>query len=256
MADNTSVTPGRGLKIATDDIGGVHHQRMKLTVGPDGEGEDLRPGQRDKAHSLPMTLASDDDVHGKLGTKVTAVSALGAGGTGIIGWLSQIWDVIKGTLAVNQVSAAYDVAVTITRPANVAPYTAKDVLGGAQSFASIGPSAAAIMITGAQLEIDIATIPSGMTGFVLHLYNVTPPSAIADNGAFTLPSGDRAAYLGFIDLGSPENLGATLYVEATNINKQVKLSGTGLFAYLVTTGGFTPAANSEVYKLTLHTQAV
>ena len=36
MADNVGYTPGSGSTIATDDIGGVQHQRIKLTMGPDG----------------------------------------------------------------------------------------------------------------------------------------------------------------------------------------------------------------------------
>jgi hypothetical protein len=91
---------------------------------------------------------------------------------------------------------------------------------------------------------------------VLYLYSVTPPSAIADNGAWDLPSGDRASFLGSIAIPTMVDLGSTLYVEVNNIGKQVKLSGTHLFGYLVTVAGFTPAANSEVYKLTVHATAV
>ena len=36
MADNVAYTPGSGAIIAADDIGGVLHQRIKLTMGPDG----------------------------------------------------------------------------------------------------------------------------------------------------------------------------------------------------------------------------
>jgi hypothetical protein len=36
MADNVGYTPGSGATVAADDIGGVLHQRVKLTVGPDG----------------------------------------------------------------------------------------------------------------------------------------------------------------------------------------------------------------------------
>lgn len=161
--------------------------------------------------------------------------------------------------AIGQVSIAtraYDVSATITRPANTTAYTAGDVLGGAISIPAIGPSAGSIVITGVQLEADITAVPAGQTTWELYLYNVTPPSAVADNGAHDLPAGDRASYLGKIDIATLVDLGSTLYVEANNINKQVKLSGTGLFAYLKTVGAFTPAANSEVYKLTVHAQAV
>jgi len=36
MADNVPITPGTGANIATDDIGGVNYQRIKLTLGADG----------------------------------------------------------------------------------------------------------------------------------------------------------------------------------------------------------------------------
>ena len=39
MADNTPITPGVGIQIASDDIGGVQHQRVKLTMGADGVSE-------------------------------------------------------------------------------------------------------------------------------------------------------------------------------------------------------------------------
>lgn len=36
MADNVAITAGAGTNIASDDIGGVQFQRVKMTVGPDG----------------------------------------------------------------------------------------------------------------------------------------------------------------------------------------------------------------------------
>jgi hypothetical protein len=39
MADNVAITAGAGTTIATDDIGGVQHQRIKLTMGADGVSE-------------------------------------------------------------------------------------------------------------------------------------------------------------------------------------------------------------------------
>lgn len=40
MADGVAVTAGVGTTIATDDIGGVHYQRMKRSVGVDGSATD------------------------------------------------------------------------------------------------------------------------------------------------------------------------------------------------------------------------
>ena len=36
MADNVDITPGAGATVATDDVGGRHYQRMKLTDGAEG----------------------------------------------------------------------------------------------------------------------------------------------------------------------------------------------------------------------------
>jgi hypothetical protein len=36
MADNVDITPGAGATVATDEVGGHHYQRMKLTDGADG----------------------------------------------------------------------------------------------------------------------------------------------------------------------------------------------------------------------------
>ena len=152
---------------------------------------------------------------------------------------------------------ATSAAVSLTRTADTNAYAANDVIGAATgstaalTFASMGPSAGRIMITSVQLELDITAVISGMTSFDLHLYNITPPSALGDNAAFDLPAGDRASYLGKISLGTPVDLGSTLYVETNSVNKQVLLAGTSLFGYLVTVGAYTPASAS-VFVVTLH----
>lgn len=143
---------------------------------------------------------------------------------------------------------------TITRPSNTTAYAAGDVVGAtaaAISFADIGPSGKDINITRTELRIDLAAVPSGMTSFRLELYSVTPPSALADNDPFDLVSGDRASYLGFIDMGTPVDKGSTLYAQVNGVNTHLKLAGTGLFAYLVTVGGYTPTS-AATFAVTLH----
>jgi hypothetical protein len=135
--------------------------------------------------------------------------------------------------------------VSVTRPNDSTAYTAGDVVGAAAAalvFPNMGPAGGEIMLTSATLEIDVTAIPSGMTTFTLRLYSVTPPSAYADNAAWDLGSGDLASYLGHIALGAPADLGSTLRIAADGINKQVKLAGTSLFAYLCSDGGYTPSA--------------
>lgn len=45
MPDNVDYTPGAGATIAADDIGGVLHQRVKLTHGVDGVAADVSEDQ-------------------------------------------------------------------------------------------------------------------------------------------------------------------------------------------------------------------
>ena len=52
MADNLGYTEGAGAEVATDDIGGIQHQRVKITMGPDGVSEG------DVSSSNPMPIAA------------------------------------------------------------------------------------------------------------------------------------------------------------------------------------------------------
>lgn len=61
MADNVAITPGTGATIAADDIGGVLHQRVKLSLGADGTANDASAGAGAVgAGTQRVTLASDD----------------------------------------------------------------------------------------------------------------------------------------------------------------------------------------------------
>lgn len=153
--------------------------------------------------------------------------------------------------------------VSHTRPNDTTAYTAGDVIGqtdtstaGAFAFPTIaGTAGGDVMITTASLEVDATSIPAGMTTFTLYLYSVTPPSAYVDNAAWDLAAGDRPSFLGSFSLGAPVDLGSTLYVVQTGVNLQVTAASGTLYGYLVTTGGFTPAAQT-VFKVTLHTVAL
>jgi hypothetical protein len=136
-----------------------------------------------------------------------------------------------------------------------AAYSANDVISVAQSFADLAPKLGGpITIISASLQIAATAIISGETGYTLQLYSVTPPSAHADNDAWDLPSGDRASYLGSIALGTPVDLGSTLYVEVNNINKQIYVPGSvgggHIWGELVTVGAFTATAVAR--NVTVH----
>src|SRR3989304_2322570 len=85
MVDNVAVTPGSGATFAADDIGGVLHPRVKVSIGADGTAADwpvgsgnqsavprvtiatdspgvTALGQTTKSASLPVTIANDQEI--------------------------------------------------------------------------------------------------------------------------------------------------------------------------------------------------
>lgn len=149
---------------------------------------------------------------------------------------------ITGLLTTSGKSAA----VTFT-PANTS-HQAGDCNGAAGQFSFSAPSGCVFMITDASLLINGGSAEA--TAWRVYLYNVTPPSATADDGVWDLPSGDQASFLGYIDLGTAVDLGSTQWVESHAINKAVKLSGTSVFGYLVNLTTVTPAAVAHIVTLT------
>jgi len=105
-------------------------------------------------------------------------------------------------------------------------------------------------------EIGATAVFTSMTGARLHLYSATPASALLDNDAWDLPAGDRGSYLGYIDIGTPLDLGSTVFVQATGHNKEFVGASDTLYAYLQTIAGCTAPAVSTVQKITLLGQAV
>jgi hypothetical protein len=197
-----------------------------------------------------VTLATD-------GPTVTSLSSIDTKTPALQSGAVPIGD-NSGSLTVD--GKAYRVAVDITRPANTTAYTAGDVIGTGSgdaaiiTLASIGPSAGFVLVQSIELVIGISAVPSGMTSFRLHFYNAKP-TAIADNAAFNLVSGDRSSYIGYIDLPAPQDFGDTCFTQVDYPGKLFKLdtASTSLFVQLQTIGGFTPAANSEVYSLRVKT---
>lgn len=137
-----------------------------------------------------------------------------------------------------------------------AAYLANDIMATAKTFALIGPATGGeIVITTVELLVAHTAVISGETSYRLYLYSVTPPSAPADNDAWDLPSGDRTSFRGYVDLGTPIDLGSSLYVQTLQVNKQVTVGATGsLFGLLVTNGPFTATAAART--VTLHSVAV
>lgn len=186
--------------------------------------------------ATPVTLVDDTTPSGKPYTAANPIpTTQSVGGAAV-----------SNSNPVPVAGQAYSASATFTPAASA--HTAPACNGAAQSIALGAISGSRIMITSASLEIDGGTAEA--TAWRLYLYNVTPPSALSDTTTFDLPSGDRTSYLGYVDLGTAVDLGATQWVETNGINKQLKLAGTGLFGYLVNLTTLTPAAVAHI--VTLH----
>lgn len=59
MPDNVDITSGVGTSVATDDVGGVHYQKIKLDAGGDGASVPVVAGQQAMAASVPVVVASN-----------------------------------------------------------------------------------------------------------------------------------------------------------------------------------------------------
>lgn len=155
--------------------------------------------------------------------------------------------------------------VSFARTADTNAYTAGDVIGinasgspgsAIHEFTSAGQAGGNIVITGVDLTIGLTAVTSGMSAFRLHLYNASP-TAILDNAAFDLVSGDITKHVGYIDFATPVDYGSILYTSSLNVNLQVKLatSVSSLYGELVTVGAYTPASGT-LYQIRIRTLAV
>lgn len=106
------------------------------------------------------------------------------------------------------------------------------------------PAGSLIRILSSIMKIDVTAVPSGQTSYTGRLYSVTPPSAQADNAAWAIASADLAAYRGPINLGTPVDEGACLYIKSQYIDTDINLADglSSVWMQLVTAGAHTPAA--------------
>lgn len=98
MADNVAITAGLGTSIATDEIGGIHYQRVKPQVGEEGSAADVsdtnplpvsHPPQATALTEAAINAASSGDntlVSGVANTRIRVYRAffkVNGSGTGV-----------------------------------------------------------------------------------------------------------------------------------------------------------------------------
>ena len=89
MADGVAITPGTGVTVATDDVGGFQYQRIKPVWGSDGIATDVSP-----TTPLPVGLGDNARFFANDYFTVAAISSVVLGSSGAIG------DYLAGVLVI------------------------------------------------------------------------------------------------------------------------------------------------------------
>ena len=239
MADTVAITAGSGTSIATDDIGSVHYQRVKLSLGADGTAVDAVAGAGAVGTGvIRATLASDDP----------AVTSLQLLDNAISGSEMQV-DVVTitaGETHVGEVSTPFDtVSVTPTISATPA-YTSGDAVGGKQTIA------AACRVSGGDALLQSLTIidkANQKQPLTLLFFDSDPSAAtITDNAAFVF-STDISKLIGKVNVlaADYETVDSIGIAVLANLGLQLKASGSSsLYVAVVTTGTPDFASTSDL----------
>jgi hypothetical protein len=123
-----------------------------------------------------------------------------------------------------------------------------DCVGAAAEFQLGAISGSEIAFVASSLLIAGATAEA--TAWRVYLYSVTPPSALADDAVFDIPSGDRASLLGYVPIGTSEDSGNSSWVQSNGLYIPMRLTGTSVFGYLVnlTTASLAAVAHTVTLK--------
>jgi hypothetical protein len=122
VADNTTIDAGSGGDvIATDDIGGVKYQRVKISQGADGSATDVGIGGGTEAAALRVTIASDstgvvsiDDNGAAITVDGTVTANLGATDTAALAAIETAVEILDNAISGSEMQVDIVSAPTIT----------------------------------------------------------------------------------------------------------------------------------------------
>lgn len=210
MADNIPVTAGSGTNVATDDIGGTHHQRVKLSLGADGTANDAVAGAGAVGTGVQrVTLASDDPAVAVLSRSVVTSST------------------------------------SYTRPADTTAYAAGDAFSNSTSspavltFTNVVPASGKGAII-ASVDVVSSAAPSLPLQGVLHLFD-TAPTAVNDNAAWTVSDAQMLTHIAAIPFQC-RTIGANSHVHVDCAKAFTSVGGTSIFGLVEVTNAYTPAS--------------
>jgi hypothetical protein len=242
MADNVAVTAGSGTSIATDDVAGVHYQKVKLRGGAD-----------DAAARLDV---AEDDAHatGDLGIQALAVrKATPANLSGTDGDYEPL-QVNNGALWVSPLGFPVTVSTDVTRPADTTAYAVNDAISDSTSAPTSGGftlSNIARKSGGSALITDVIVTTSNDAATPLQLeifFFNTSVTNINDNAAFAVSDAEIKTCIGRVGLAL-EDVGNNGYAHIQNVNILVTCSGSANLRFLLRAKNAYTPANAEVFTI-------
>lgn len=246
MADNLSITTGADASVATDDVGGVHYQRVKIGNGEDGSATMLGVYAEDEAHTGGdtglLTFAVRDDTLGALSGTELDYEPLHTNSEGAL------WTYGIGPF----VTASTDV----TRPADTTAYAINDAISDSTSAPTSGgftfsnvvrASGGSGIITDAIItsSADAATLLQGE----IWLFN-TSVTNINDNSAFAVSDAEIKTCVGKIPFVL-EDAGNNGFYHAQGLAIGFTCSGSANLRFLIRAKNAYTPANAEVLTFVL-----
>lgn len=243
MADNVAITAGSGTSIATDDVSGVHYQKIKLRGGAD-----------DAAARLDV---AEDDAHnsGDLGIQALAVrKATPANLSGTDGDYEPL-QVNDGRLWTAPLGFPVTVQTDVTRPADTTAYAAGDAISDSTS----APTSGGFTLTGAARKSGGSGIITDMTvcssndpatrlAGEIFIFNQSVTN-VNDNAAFAVSDTEIKTCVGVVPFALFD-AGNNGFAHITGLNILFTCSGSANLRFLLRARNAYTPASSEVLTIT------
>ena len=189
MADDVPYTPGAGITVAADDIGGTHFQRVKVILGSDG----TNLGDVGPTNPVPVSgtvsISGAVQVSGAVSISVMPAVSGNVGITNIVPVTTQasvsvsgipVWMNPTQAVVVNTIGVGFSVNALVT---GVVSISAMPAISGAVSISQIAPS----MTIGTIVTVLGAVVNTIGVGFSVNAL-VTGPVSISAMPAISHPA--------------------------------------------------------------------
>ena len=238
MVDNVTL-PGTGTVIATDDVGGVQYQRVKLVVSTDGSSQSLSV-----AEDTPHTTA-DQGIAAMAVRKDQPVNLSSADGD------YEHLHVANGALWVSPLGFPKTIKVDVTRPADTTAYAAGDAISNSTTAPTTGGftlTGAARKSGGSGIITDICVMtsadPSTRLSGEVFIFDAAVTN-INDNAAFAVSDTEIKTCVGVVPF-SFFDAGNNGLSHMTGLNILFTCSGSADLRFLLRARNAYTPANAEV----------